>query len=119
VGHIRLFREARGLGDRLVVILNSDETLLKKKHYFFLPFNERKEILQGIRYVDEVVDCTDTDFTVCKTLEMLKPAIFAKGGDYKPDNLPELLLCNKLGIKVVFNVGGEKVKLTGRLAAYE
>jgi cytidyltransferase-like protein len=45
VGHIRLFREARSLGDRLIVILNSDETLLKKKHYFFLPSGERKEIL--------------------------------------------------------------------------
>ena len=119
VGHIRLFREARGLGDRLIVILNSDETLLKKKHYFFLPFGERKEILQGIRYVDEVVDCIDMDFTVSKTLELLKPSIFAKGGDYKPDNLPELLLCNKLGIRVVYNIGGEKLKLTGRLAAYE
>ncbi|HPC73311.1 MAG TPA: adenylyltransferase/cytidyltransferase family protein [Syntrophales bacterium] len=119
VGHMRLFREARALGDRLIVILNSDETLLMKKHYFFLPFDERKEILRGIRYIDDVVDCIDRDFTVCKTLERLKPSIFAKGGDYKPENLPELLLCKRLGIRVVYNVGGGKVKLTGRVATYE
>jgi cytidyltransferase-like protein len=115
VGHIRLFREAKKLGDRLVVILNSDETLLEKKHYFFIPFEERKEILQSIKYIDEVVDCIDMDFTVVKTLETLRPKIFANGGDYKPENLPELYACNRLGIGVIFNVGGEKVKVTDEL----
>lgn len=110
VGHVRLFREAKALGDKLVVILNSDDFLLKKKGYVFMPFNERKEILESIKYVDEVVLCIDTDQTVSKTLEKLKPDIFAKGGDRKESNTPELPLCKELNIRVVFNVGGRKVQ---------
>ena len=110
VGHIRLFREAKTLGDKLVVILNSDDFLLKKKGYVFMPFNERKEILESIKYVDEVVSSVDTDHTVSKTLEKLRPDIFAKGGDRNESNTPELTLCRELNIRVVFNVGGGKVQ---------
>lgn len=110
VGHIRLFREAKALGDKLVVILNSDDFLLKKKGCVFMPFNERKEILESIKYVDEVVSSVDTDHTVSKTLEKLRPDIFAKGGDRNESNTPELTLCRELNIRVVFNVGGGKVQ---------
>lgn len=110
IGHIRLFREAKALGDKLVVILNTDDFLLKKKGYVFMPFDERKEILESIKYVDEVVPCIDTDQTVSKTLEKLRPDIFAKGGDRKESNTPELPLCKELNIRVVFNVGGGKVQ---------
>lgn len=110
IGHIRLFREAKTLGDKLVVILNSDDFLLKKKGYVFMPFNERKEILESIKYVDEVVPCIDTDQTVCKTLEKLRPDVFAKGGDRNESNTPELSVCKDLNIRVVFNVGGGKIQ---------
>ncbi len=110
VGHIRLFREAKALGDKLVVILNTDDFLLKKKGYVFMPFDERKEILESIKYVDEVMPCIDTDQTVSKTLEKLRPDVFAKGGDRKESNTPELPLCKELNIRVVFNVGGGKVQ---------
>ena len=55
IGHIRYIREAARLGDKLVVILNSDDFLLRKKGFVFMPFGERKEILENIKGVDEVV----------------------------------------------------------------
>jgi len=112
VGHIHQFKEAKALGDRLVVVLNSDEWLRKKRGYLFMPYEERKEILESIRYVDEVVPCIDEDNTVTKTMEKLRPDIFAKGGDRTPDNMPktEIQTCEKLGIKIVYGVGGEKIQ---------
>jgi cytidyltransferase-like protein len=110
VGHIRYIREAAKLGDQLIVILNQDAFLLKKKGFVFWPFNERKEILENIKGVSEVVGAVDEDQTVSKTLEMLKPDIFAKGGDRTgPSNIPEVNTCRNIGCKVVTNVGGGKV----------
>ena len=108
IGHIRYFKEARKLGDKLVVILNTDEFLIKKKGYVFMPFEERKEILESIRWVDEVIPSIDKDQTVCRTLAELKPDIFAKGGDRTLENIPERTVCERLGIKMVFGVGGGK-----------
>ena len=112
VGHIRHFREAKKLGDILVVMLQTDRWLVEKKGYFFMPFEERKEIIESIKHVDEVIPVIDTDTTVAKTLELLKPDIFAKGGDRTLDTLPkkEIEVCNRLGIKIVFGVGGRKVQ---------
>jgi len=110
IGHIRYLKEAKKLGDRLIIILNSDEFLMKKKGYIFMPFDERKEILESIRWVDEVIPSIDKDQTVCKTLSKLKPDIFAKGGDRTLENIPEREVCEKLGIKMVFRVGGGKVQ---------
>lgn len=110
IGHIRCFKNAKKLGDKLVVILNSDKFLLKKKSFIFMPFKERKELIDSMKYVDEVVDCIDDDLTVCKTLEKLKPDIFAKGGDRTLKNIPEKRVCQKLNIKMVFGIGGKKVQ---------
>ena len=110
VGHIRYFKEAKKLGDKLVVILNSDQFLKNKKGYIFMPFEERKELLESIKYVDEVVRCIDKDQTVCQTLRKLKPDIFAKGGDRNLKNIPEKEVCEELGIKMLFGVGGGKVQ---------
>ena len=110
VGHIRYIREAAKLGDRLVVILNKDEYLLKKKGFVFWSFEDRKEILENIKGVDEVVPAIDEDQTVRKTLEMLKPDIFAKGGTQAMNqNIPEAETCKRLGIKLVANVGGKQI----------
>jgi cytidyltransferase-like protein len=112
VGHIRHFREAKALGDELVVILNSDEWLERKKGYVFMPFKERKQILESIRYVDRVVPYVeDPTGSVAKTLEKLKPDIFAKGGDRTISNIPksEIETCKRLGIKIVQGVGGAKI----------
>ena len=112
VGHIRHFEDAKKLGDILVVMLQTDKWLIDKKGYFFMPFNERKEIIESIRYVDRVVQIIDTDTSVAKTLTELKPDVFAKGGDRTINNIPksEIEVCKKLGIKMVFGVGGEKIQ---------
>jgi cytidyltransferase-like protein len=108
VGHIRYIQEAAKLGNKLVVILNSDEFLMRKKGFVFMPFAEREEILRNIKGVDEVVASIDEDQTVNKTLELVKPDVFAKGGySINMDNIPEVKTCSKLGCKVVMNVGGE------------
>jgi cytidyltransferase-like protein len=111
VGHIAYLREASKLGDRLVVILNNDIFLLRKKGFVFRPFEDRKEILEAIKGVDEVIASIDDDQTVCKTLEMLKPDIFAKGG-YRasPASIPEVEVCQAIGCRVVTNVGGGKLR---------
>ncbi len=110
VGHIRYFRKAKGLGNELVVILNSDKFLLNKKRYIFMPYKERKEIIESIRCVDKVVPCIDNDQSVCKTLEKIRPDIFAKGGDRTLLNIPEKEVCERLGIKMIFRVGGGKIQ---------
>lgn len=115
IGHVRMFKAARALGDKLVVIMNNDHWLRMKKGFTFMPQKERAEIIKSFPFVDTVVftDHTkgDTDTSVCRTLAKVKPAIFANGGDRVSKNVPEVALCKKLGIKVVFNVGrGGKVQ---------
>ena len=117
IGHIRYLREAKALGDELIVILNNDNWLRDKKGYVFMQEEERKEIIESIVGVDRVV-CTDhtpgdPDRSVCRTLREIKPHIFANGGDRKPDGdpVPEVEVCKELDIKLVYNVGtGGKVQ---------
>ncbi len=116
VGHLRYIRAAAKLGDRLVVILNSDDFLLRKKGFVFRPFADRKEILESIKGVDEVIASIDEDQTVSKTLEMLKPDIFAKGGVRTgPGNIPEAETCRKIGCKLVVHVGGDQIRSDGEM----
>lgn len=115
IGHIRMFKKAKALGDKLVVILNNDNWLKKKKGYAFMPQKERKEIIENIKWVDGVVLTTHKpdpqDMSVCKDLAKLKPDIFANGGDRKKGNVPEDLVCEKYGIKMAFNIGnGGKIQ---------
>ncbi len=114
-GHIRMFKEAKALGDKLVVILNNDNWLTQKKRYNFMSEKERKEVLEGIRWVDEVIltrhPKNPTDMSVTEALRRVKPDIFANGGDRVKTNTPEVELCRKLGIKMAFNVGaGGKIQ---------
>ena len=122
-GHVRLFKHARSLGDRLVVILNNDNWLMKKKNFVFMDEKQRKEVLKGIRYVDEVIVSkhprNPSDMSVCRELSSLKPHVFANGGDRDRKDAnksssslnPEQLLCKKLGIAMAFNVGkGGKIE---------
>ena len=114
VGHLRMIREAAKLG-RLIIILNSDEWLKRKKGYIFMPFNERKEILMGFRGVSGVSSVNDSDDTVCEALTRIKPAIFANGGDRKEGNVPEYQVCEALDIGMVYNVGGGKIQSSSSL----
>lgn len=109
VGHARMFREARRFGDRLVVILNNDRWLMAKKGFVFMPQAERKELIESIRWVDRVVltrhPKRTKDMSVCEALARLRPHVFANGGDRTKKNIPEVPLCEKIGCRMVFNVG--------------
>ncbi len=113
IGHVKYFKAAKQLArenGRVILILNTDKFLIKKKGYVFMPYSERKEILQSLRYIDKVVRCRDEDQTVCKTLKSIEPDIFAKGGDRTLGNIPERGVCERLGIKMRFGVGGGKMQ---------
>ena len=109
VGHVRMIREAAEYGD-VIVIANSDEWLMRKKDYVFMPWEERAEVLDSIKGVVAVVKASDDDGTVCKTLESLSPDMFANGGDRKSENTPEMELCSRAGIKMLWNIGGGKIQ---------
>lgn len=114
IGHVQLFQEAKKLGDELVVILNNDNWLMKKKGLVFMPQNERKKIIEAIKGVDRVVLTqhapNSTDTSVCSELLKLRPHIFANGGDRTHKNIPEVPVCEKIGCKMVFSVGGGKIQ---------
>ena len=117
IGHVRMFKTAKKLGDKLVVIINNDNWLRDKKGFVFMPQSERAELIEALPFVDQVVLTQhkkgDADRSVCITLGKIRPDIFANGGDRKPsgDPVPEVALCKKLGIKIVYNVGqGGKVQ---------
>ena len=109
-GHIEYLKLAKSLGDKLIVILNNDAQAILKKGKTFMPLEERKTILESLRFVDEVFISIDNDKSVCKSLETIKPDIFAKGGDRNADNIPEKDICDNLNIKIINGVGGDKVQ---------
>lgn len=114
-GHLEMFREAKKLGDFLVVFLNSDEFLERKKGKSFMNINDRKLLLEAVKYVDKVVPVIDKDDSVCETLKEHKPHIFANGGDRTKDNVPEVDVCKELDIKMVWGVGGGKTRSSSEL----
>ena len=115
IGHVRMFEEAKKLGDKLVVILNNDNWLKKKKGFMFMPQKERLEVIKAIKWVDDVLLTSHKknprDMSVSREILKLKPHIFANGGDRKLDNTPETAVCCAIGCKMVFNVGrGGKIQ---------
>ena len=114
VGHLRMIQAAAYLGD-VIVALNSDEWLMRKKGYVFMPFEERREIIAGFRGVSEAVAVIDEDDSVCETIKLYKPDYFGNGGDRKSDNTPEVILCKEIGVELVWNVGGGKVQSSSEL----
>jgi len=120
VGHIRMIREAKNLGDRLVVILNNDHWLKKKKGYAFMSQEERKELLEAIVGVDEVIVTNHKenpdDMSISEELLLLRPHIFANGGDRRLDNIPEVAVCSQIQCRMIFNVGrGGKLQSSSSL----
>lgn len=89
VGHLRYLQAARGKGDRLVVGLNSDASVKRLKGDLrpIMPEDERAEMMAALQCVDYVVVFDEP--TADALLALLKPEIYAKGGDYTPDSLPE------------------------------
>lgn len=115
IGHIRLLREAKKMGEKLVVILNNDNWIRKKKGFVFMPQQERMELIKALASVDGVVLTTHPknpkDMGISKELKKLRPDIFANGGDRTKKNIPEVAVCKKMNCKMVFNVGhGGKIQ---------
>jgi len=120
IGHVRLFNEAKKLGDELVILLNNDNWLKLKKGYAFMPEHERKEIVEAFTAVDRVILSSHKkntkDISVIEDIKIIRPHIFAKGGDRTYNNIPEVPICEELNCKMVFNIGrGGKVQSSSNL----
>ena len=104
-GHVRMILDAQKWGE-VIVVLNSDEWLVRKKGFVFMSFERRAEILSAIKGVIETDSVDDSDGTVCKAIKKHKPTYFANGGDRTDKNTPEKTLCKELGVKMLWSVGG-------------
>jgi len=113
-GHLAYFNAAANLGDVLVVALNGDDWLINKKGKFFMPFNERKLVIENLSMVDVVIDFED-DSTGSATNALIKikemyphdEIFFANGGDRNKENIIEMSVD---GIDFLFGVGGDNKK---------
>ena len=115
VGHLRYLVAAAKYGI-VTVVLNSDEWLVRKKGYVFMPWDQRAEIVGGLFciFVD-VAAVDDDDGTICSALRLIKPDILANGGDRTKPNPAEHEVCKELGIEEIFDVGGGKVASSSKL----
>ena len=89
VGHLEYLRLSKKLGDKLVVIVNNNHQCVLKKGKPFMDEKDRVEIVRSLEMVDEVFLSIDHDKSVCKSLEKIKPHIFANGGDRSIREVPE------------------------------
>jgi len=116
IGHLRMIKEAAKYG-KVIVVANSDAWLLRKKGYIFMPWEERKEIIEGYSEVDRVEAVDDSDGSVCEALRRIRPTYFANGGDRTNKNTPEMAVCDELGITMIWEVGGGKIQSSSEMVA--
>jgi D-beta-D-heptose 7-phosphate kinase/D-beta-D-heptose 1-phosphate adenosyltransferase len=133
-GHLRMFREASNLGHQVIVGLNSDDWLTRKKGKPFMGFEERKEILEGFKYINQVLPFDDSDDTasdlICRVHSIYNSKAhdhnysdlghegmldyykiyFANGGDRGKDNVPEVNICRELDVTMLWGIGGGKIQ---------
>ena len=133
-GHIRMFREAANMGAQVIVGLNSDEWLTRKKGKPFMEFEERKEILEGFKYINTVLPFDDSDDTASDLIKKVRTMYnsdtfnydyrdighsgfvdyhqiyFANGGDRGKGNVPELGVCKDLNVVMLWGIGGGKIQ---------
>lgn len=122
-GHLSHLKEAKKLGDELWVIVNNDKQQLIKKGKIILDEKERIAIISELKSVDRVVLAIDQDISVAQSIEKIVQEnpdcqiIQAKGGDRNFDNLPkaEQEVAKKYKIRVISNVGSEKVNSSTRI----
>jgi cytidyltransferase-like protein len=120
VGHLKCIQGSallKGPNGLLVIIVNGDGFLMRKKGFIFMPLEERLELIAGLRGVDLVVPWDDGGQFVTGAVEIIKPNVFAKGGDRsKQENVPEYDTCVNIGCTVVFGIGGaEKLQSSSDL----
>ena len=120
-GHIRMFKEA-SMNGMVIAGLNSDDWLIRKKGKFFMPFIERKEILESIKYIDLVKSFNDNDDTACNLIEKINNEysdkyniFFGNGGDRTNQTTPEIKFCNDNNIDLIWGLGGGKIQSSSDL----
>ena len=114
-GHVSYILDAKKLGTELYIFLNTDEWLIDKKGFFFIPYENRKRMLEKLFNPVKIIPV----YEVCDALFDYKPNIFAKGGDRTIENLPlsEINICEMLNIKIITGVGGKEKPYSSRLGA--
>lgn len=121
-GHLLHIAKAYKLGDWLYIVTHFDYEIIERKHYTPDFLEDRvfmlNTFLKGLGGMGEVVMALDRDGTVAATIKYLSPHIFAKGGEYRLDNLPpsEIEACKEVGCEIVFGVGqtlNESRKIAG------
>ena len=123
VGHLRMFKDAKNLSDKVVLLLNNDEWLIKKKGKPFMNENQRKEILDEFKSIAEVIIQTSCEKSSSRAIEEFvnknpnKSICYCNGGDRSNiKNILESDICKKLGVSLEFGIGGEeKVESSSQL----
>ena len=116
VGHIRMIQHARDMAALVVVGINSDEWLQRRRGRVLTPFDDRCQIVASIRGVTSAVGFEDGDDSAVSLIRMvcrLSPGAkiaFGNGGDRTSTNVPEVEICEELGVDLVWGVGGDKVE---------
>lgn len=112
-GHVEYLKSAKKLGDTLIVGVNSDDWLIRKKGRPFMPITERVTLIENLKMVDHVILFNDTDNTAIEAIKNVKAlyphetVVFANGGDRTKENIPEMVVED---VEFVFGVGGENKK---------
>ena len=114
VGHLECLELASKLGDKLIVIVNSDFQAKLKKGEAFMDESDRMRIVSALKCVDEVFLSIDKDKSQCESLRQINPDIFAKGGDRTSTEIPESKICKELNIKIIDGLG-EKIRSSSDL----
>ena len=123
-GHVRMFKDAKAFPAIVVVGLNSDRWIIRKKGKPFMDWNERKEILDVMSCIDSVHLFNDDDDSACDLIRKVKelykdsPEIklyFGNGGDRTDGNSREVDCCNENGIELLWGVGGGKIQSSSDL----
>jgi len=114
VGHLEYLKMAKNLGDHLIVIVNNNHQCKLKKGKPFMDEADRVQIVKELKDVDDVFLSIDLDKTVCRSLEEIKPDVFANGGDRSTNEVPETKICEKYNIKMIDGLG-DKIRSSSTL----
>jgi D-beta-D-heptose 7-phosphate kinase/D-beta-D-heptose 1-phosphate adenosyltransferase len=112
-GHINLIKDAGSRGNGVIVLLNSDEWLRRKKGKNFMKFATRRAICEGLKNVINVLGFDDSDNSARDGIRKIREKyptarlVFANGGDRTKENIPEIEVCRECDVTVEFGVGGE------------
>lgn len=113
-GHIRCLLQsamyADSLGGEMIVLVNGDGALMRKKGFCFMKEEERAEIVAAIKGIDAVIIYDDGSQFVSEAIKYVKPKFFTKGGDRVQGTIPEQEVCNEIDCKILYNFGGTKIQ---------